>query len=160
MEPRRGGRTVIDPKVRHVGFFAPGAPRPDRSQSGPVESPLPPPVAEVSASGNSLSPVMIPPARHASDTHVLLSGGTSRPVSHHFPPLSSSPLRRPSDLAVPAVVGSYNPSEVHQSEAVSDFDGSSEVNVVSSPAAPAGGKTRRSVYGKFASSLPSGGGGL
>ncbi|KAL8161810.1 hypothetical protein V2J09_013299 [Rumex salicifolius] len=160
MEPRRGGRTVIDPKVRHVGFFAPGAPRPDRSQSGPVESPLPPPVTEVSASGNSLSPVMIPPARHASDTHVLLSGGTSRPVSHHFPPLSSSPLRRPSDLAVPAVVGSYNPSEVHQSEAASEFDGSSEVNVVSSPAAPAGGKTRRSGYGKFASSLPSGGGGF
>lgn len=52
-------RRVIDPKVRKVGFFTPGPP-PDRTQSGPAgpsQSPI----------SNSLSPVMIPPARQASE---------------------------------------------------------------------------------------------
>ncbi|KAJ8775376.1 hypothetical protein K2173_023141 [Erythroxylum novogranatense] len=66
MEPRRSSRTVIDPKVRHVGFFAPP---PERSQSGPPDpiSPSPPTINDLSpSSGDSLSPVMIPPPRHAS----------------------------------------------------------------------------------------------
>ncbi|KAL0430362.1 UNVERIFIED_CONTAM: Translation initiation factor eIF-2B subunit delta [Sesamum radiatum] len=42
MDPRRVSRTVSDPKVRHVGFFAPPAP-PERSQSGPP-TPHPPPL--------------------------------------------------------------------------------------------------------------------
>ncbi|OAY57045.1 translation initiation factor eIF-2B subunit delta [Manihot esculenta] len=89
MDPRRAPRTVSDPKVRQVGFFAPGAAVPERSQSGPTDhtSSSPPTIADLSPSGaNSLSPVMIPPPRHAST------------------PLS--PLRRDS---VP--VGSYNASD-------------------------------------------------
>ncbi|KDP32928.1 hypothetical protein JCGZ_12959 [Jatropha curcas] len=90
MESRRAARTVSDPKVRQVGFFAPGAASPDRTQSGPPEhhiSSSPPTITDLSPSGgNSLSPVMIPPPRHASA------------------PLS--PLRRDS-----LPVGSYNASE-------------------------------------------------
>ncbi|KAL0424557.1 UNVERIFIED_CONTAM: Translation initiation factor eIF-2B subunit delta [Sesamum radiatum] len=61
MDPRRVSRTVSDPKVRHVGFFAPPAP-PERSQSGPPDpTSSSPPVSGISPPGNSLSPVMIPP---------------------------------------------------------------------------------------------------
>uniref|UniRef100_A0A7C9AJM6 Translation initiation factor eIF2B subunit delta n=1 Tax=Opuntia streptacantha TaxID=393608 RepID=A0A7C9AJM6_OPUST len=150
MDPRRGGRAVSDPKVRQVGFFAPG---PDRTQSVPLESSSSPVVSDISPSGNSLSPVMIPPPRHASDTHILLSGG-SRPVPG-FPPVASSPLRRPSsDAAAHATVGSYNPSEMFASESGSEFfDDLSEV--VASPGGM--GRVRKSGSGKFATSLPSGG---
>lgn len=67
MDPRRPSR-VIDPKVRKVGFFTPGPP-PDRTQSSPApgQSPV----------FNSLSPVMIPPPRHASDN---LSRAVGMPV--------------------------------------------------------------------------------
>ncbi|CAN4079564.1 unnamed protein product [Withania somnifera] len=86
MDSRRVPRTVSDPKVRQVGFFAP----PDRSQSGPfIPYSSSPPVFDLSPSGNSLSPVMIPPPR---------------PGNPPTAPLS--PLRRDS---IP--VGSYNPSE-------------------------------------------------
>ncbi|KAH9605834.1 hypothetical protein KSS87_000911 [Heliosperma pusillum] len=111
MDPRRGPhRAVIDPIVRKVGFFAPG-----RTQSGPPDPSLPP-------SGDSLSPVMIPPPRHASDTFVL------RPPSV----TSAAPVN--------LVVGSYNPPE--------SLDGSNSPGLV-----------RRTGSGKFATSLPSGGGG-
>ncbi|GAB4827427.1 hypothetical protein Ancab_034312 [Ancistrocladus abbreviatus] len=152
MDPRRSGRTVIDPKVRQVGFFAPGA-VPERTQSGPADSSSSPQVSDISPAVNSLSPVMIPPPRHASDTLLLLAGN-SRPAVPHFPPVPSSPLRRPYDGL--AVVGSYNPSEYLHSEAgASEFpDDSSEVT------ASPGGRVRRSGSGKFASSLPSGGGGF
>ena len=89
---------MIDPKVRKVGFFAP----PDRSNSGQPE-PIPSPASapgpvEISSSGNSLSPVMIPPARHPSD-------GRSAPSFAAHP---ASPLRRESVAAA----SSYNPSEL------------------------------------------------
>ncbi|WRX21210.1 Initiation factor 2B-related - like 3 [Theobroma cacao] len=75
MDPRRSARTVSDPKVRQVGFFT-QPPPPDRSISDPPRhhdpiqssSPSSPPVNDHSPSGNSLSPVMIPPPRHHSDT--------------------------------------------------------------------------------------------
>ncbi|KAL1824730.1 hypothetical protein ACET3Z_011508 [Daucus carota] len=86
MDPRRTSR-VIDPKVRKVGFFAP---QPDRTQSGPAD--LPP----VSA---SLSPVMIPPARHASD-NIGRAVGVPVPVRD---------VRRSEVDYVP--VGSYNPGD-------------------------------------------------
>ncbi|XP_016555998.2 translation initiation factor eIF-2B subunit delta isoform X2 [Capsicum annuum] len=90
MDSRRVPRTVSDPKVRQVGFFAP----PDRSQSGPqIPYSSSPPISEISPSGNSLSPVMIPPPRH------LAAAG-------NLPPPPLSPLHRDS---IP--VGSYNPSE-------------------------------------------------
>ncbi|KAI3916707.1 hypothetical protein MKW92_006895 [Papaver armeniacum] len=119
MEARRGAsqRMVIDPKVRQVGFFTPGAP-PDRSQSFPVESTSPPGVSSLSPSGNSLSPVMIPPARHASDNITSSLGfQTSRPVPVPVPisvPVPLSPLRRPhgGDGNHNIIIsGSYNPSE-------------------------------------------------
>ncbi|KNA20876.1 hypothetical protein SOVF_048410 [Spinacia oleracea] len=144
--PRRGARAVIDPKVRQVGFFAPDRSRSDSFSSSSSSSP----VGEISPAGNSLSPVMIPPPRHSSDTHILLS--SSRPVGPHYPPVPSSPLRRPSTEVGTShlVVGSYNPSDVFPSESENSED------VMVSPSG--GGKGRKS-GSKFASSMPSGGGG-
>ncbi|CAL1390735.1 unnamed protein product [Linum trigynum] len=72
MDPRRPPRTVPDPKVRHVGFFAPGAdapPPPDRSNSAPPDplssSPPAAATANLAPPGTSISPVMIPPPRHS-----------------------------------------------------------------------------------------------
>ncbi|XP_004306028.1 PREDICTED: translation initiation factor eIF-2B subunit delta [Fragaria vesca subsp. vesca] len=97
MDPRRPPRTVSDPKVRQVGFFA--VPEPISSS---------PPVSNISPSGNSLSPVMIPPPRHSSDAAV-------RPAL--LPPVAS-PGRRdshiPSDLfpaSSPSAASSYNDAE-------------------------------------------------
>ncbi|KAL3624129.1 hypothetical protein CASFOL_032945 [Castilleja foliolosa] len=131
MDPRRPTRTVIDPKVRQVGFFAP----PDRSQSGPPTPESPSlPMADVS---NSLSPVMIPPPRHF-----------SADLTRHFhqpPPVS--PLRanaRATESYVP--VGSYNPSEFLSPSSTVDF---SEEQL--SPRF-----SRKGSFGKFATSLPAG----
>lgn len=135
MDSRRVPRTVSDPKVRQVGFFAPGAP-PDRSQSGPPDPvSSSPPVSDISPSGNSLSPVMIPPPRH-------LSADLSRVP--HFPPAPLSPLRGARD-SIP--VGSYNPSEFASSTASEFIEGAQSPNRA----------VRRSTSGKFASSLPAGG---
>lgn len=115
MDPRRASRTVIDPKIRQVGFFAP----PDRSQSGPpgiTSSSSPPLLSDLSPSANSLSPVMIPPPlpRHLSD----------------IPQVPLSPLRRPSNESIPA--GSYNPSEF-ASESVAKGSNSGKVVASSLP---------------------------
>ncbi|KAK9272239.1 hypothetical protein L1049_002610 [Liquidambar formosana] len=155
MDPRRAPRSVIDPKVRQVGFFTPGAP-PDRAQSGPPEPSSSPPVSNMSPSGNSLSPVMIPPPRHASDSFV-----TSRPG--HYPAIPLSPLRRPSGgESIP--VGSYNASEFfpgtspttvassYVSNKMVDGEFSEDVMPSSSP-----GWLRRSDSGRIVSSFPGGG---
>ncbi|GER31015.1 translation initiation factor 2b [Striga asiatica] len=132
MDPRRVPRTVIDPKVRQVGFFAP----PDRTQSGLPAPPSSSPPA--SPAGNSLSPVMIPPPRHV-----------SADLSRHFPhPPSVSPLpvgSRTADSSLP--LGSYNPSEFLSPAAAADF----------SEEQPSPGFSRKGSFGKFASSLPAGG---
>ncbi|XP_078429150.1 nagB/RpiA/CoA transferase-like superfamily protein [Wolffia australiana] len=95
MDPRRANRTVIDPKIRQVGFFAPAA-APAQSISTAEGGDLPsPPRSDSSAGSNSPAPVMIPPPRHL-----------SAPVSV---PASSSPLRREEQAVFP--VGSYNPVE-------------------------------------------------
>ncbi|ERN03472.1 hypothetical protein AMTR_s00003p00267870 [Amborella trichopoda] len=55
---------VIDPKVRQVGFVTPGAssePLKHITESSAMASSS----SELTQSGNSLSPVMIPPSRHA-----------------------------------------------------------------------------------------------
>ncbi|KAK4426305.1 Translation initiation factor eIF-2B subunit delta [Sesamum alatum] len=135
MDPRRVSRTVSDPKVRHVGFFAPPAP-PDRSQSGPPDpTSSSPPVSGISPPGNSLSPVMIPPPRQPSTDLV-----------RHYPhaPLHS-PLGDPraADSSVP--VGSYNPSEFLSPSATTDCS--------DDPLSP--GLSRMGSSGKFAMSLPS-----
>ncbi|CAJ1837585.1 unnamed protein product [Sphenostylis stenocarpa] len=86
MEARRAPRAVIDPKVRRVGFFAP----PDRSRSGP-----PDPISfDISPTANSLSPVMIPPPRHSSES-----------LSLHARPAATSPSGEESVTA-----GSYSSS--------------------------------------------------
>ncbi|KAL6994067.1 hypothetical protein U1Q18_012177 [Sarracenia purpurea var. burkii] len=138
MDPRRVSRAVIDPKVRQVGFFAPGAP-PSRTHFSPLgPSSSSPPVSDISPSSNSLSPVMIPPPRHLSDL--------SRHVQ--FPTVPLSPLRRPSaGESIP--VGSYNPSEFASPTTASFGDFSDD--------APSPASTHRGKTGKTASSLPSGG---
>lgn len=141
MEARRTSRIPIDPKVRQVGFFAPGALR-DRSQSGPLGFSSSPPVSNISPTGNSLSPVMIPPPRHASDNFVL-----SRPLAV---PVSDSTLRPPA-VEDRMAVGSYDASELllgtSASSRIGDGEFSEDYSVF----------FRRSSSGKFASSLPSGG---
>ncbi|KAJ0526226.1 putative nagB/RpiA transferase, initiation factor 2B-like protein [Helianthus annuus] len=128
MDPRRQSRTVIDPKVRQVGFFAP----PDHSQSVPLpQSSTSPPYSDLSPSGNSLSPVMIPPPRTLPPANRLLS-----------------PLNRFSGDSVNAVpVGSYNPSP-----SVGDFFEEKSVRSPDRRRSGGGGGS-----GKFASSLPAGG---
>ncbi|KAK6154916.1 hypothetical protein DH2020_009164 [Rehmannia glutinosa] len=131
MDSRRVPRTVSDPKVRQVGFFAP----PDRSQSGPpAPASSSPPVSGASPSGNTLSPVMIPPPRHL-----------SADLSRHFPqapPLSSLGVARAVDSSVP--VGSYNPSDFLSPAATADYS--------EDPLSPRWG--RKGSSGKFATSLP------
>ncbi|KAK1441305.1 hypothetical protein QVD17_07152 [Tagetes erecta] len=142
MDPRRAPRTVIDPKVRHVGFFTP----PDRSQSVPLpqssNSPSSPPSSDLSPSGNSLSPVMIPPPRHLSDLSSIPAGFAPAQVL-------SPPHRVSGESVVP--IGSYNPSEF-ASPSVGDFF---EDKHARSP----GPRRSRGVggSGKVASSLPAGG---
>ncbi|XP_073279807.1 translation initiation factor eIF2B subunit delta-like [Primulina huaijiensis] len=137
MDPRRVPRTVSDPKFRQVGFFAPGA-APDRSQSAPPDpTSSSPPVSNISPSGNSLYPVMIPPPRNLPTD-----------LSRHFPhgpPLSLLHASRAADSSIP--VGSYNPSEFISPTAVTDF---SEDHI--SPKLGVRGSS-----GKFATSLPAGG---
>ncbi|KMT18495.1 hypothetical protein BVRB_2g026360 [Beta vulgaris subsp. vulgaris] len=142
--PRRNTRAVIDPKIRQVGFFAPDRTHSDSLSSSSSSSP----VAGVSPSGNSLSPVMIPPPRHCSDTQILLT--SSRPVGPHYPAVPSSPLRRPLSDVVTShlVVGSYNPSDIFPADSENSED------VVASPSGAGRGRKGGS---KFASSLPSGG---
>uniref|UniRef100_A0A5B6YW72 Translation initiation factor eIF2B subunit delta n=1 Tax=Davidia involucrata TaxID=16924 RepID=A0A5B6YW72_DAVIN len=132
MDQRRTSR-LIDPKVRHVGFFTPAAP-PDS---------LPPPVS-VSPSGNSLSPVMIPPPRHASDNL------SSRAVGV---PVPASTQRRSSTDNLP--VGSYNPSESLLGTSPVLSPSSNLVNGEFSE--DSANWIRRSNSGKLASSFPSGG---
>lgn len=65
MDTRRTSR-VIDPKVRHVGFFFSG-PAPDGSHTQTGDPSDSPPASNRAASSNSLSPVMIPPPLHSSE---------------------------------------------------------------------------------------------
>ncbi|KAK4409775.1 Translation initiation factor eIF-2B subunit delta [Sesamum angolense] len=135
MDPRRVSRTVSDPKVRHVGFFAPPAP-PERSQSGPPDpTSSSPPVSGISPPGNSLSPVMIPPPRQPSTDLV-----------RHYPhaPLLS-PLGDPRAAESSVAVGSYNPSDFLSPSATTDCS--------DDPLSPR--LSRMGSSGKFAMSLPS-----
>ncbi|KAG2307486.1 hypothetical protein Bca4012_083497 [Brassica carinata] len=77
MESRRNPRAVVDPKVRQVGFFT--SSQPDSThQPDPIASESHPVVSSISPSGNSLSPVMIPPPRHnSSDTFPLRAAAAS-----------------------------------------------------------------------------------
>ncbi|KAK9091157.1 hypothetical protein Sjap_024334 [Stephania japonica] len=155
MEARRSSRMVIDPKVRQVGFFTPSA-LPDRTASAPTDPSSSPPVSDISPA-NSLSPVMIPPPRHASDNFTF---NLTRTVPVPVPvPGPGSPLRHVSS-GENMPLGSYNPSESFLGTSPLGQSSASKVVVdgefsddVASPA----GWFRRGSTGKVASSLPSGG---
>ncbi|XP_051115247.1 uncharacterized protein LOC127240563 isoform X2 [Andrographis paniculata] len=126
MDSRRGPRAVSDPKVRQVGFFAPEAPRNPTSAS--------PPVSDLSPASNHLSPVMIPPPRHA-------------PADQPPRQLPNAPptytLLRPSAPAIdPSFpVGSYNPAP----SVTTEFSEDSLSSALGGDGSPR----------KFATSLPS-----
>ncbi|XP_020705704.1 translation initiation factor eIF-2B subunit delta-like isoform X2 [Dendrobium catenatum] len=92
MDSRRLPRTVIDPKVRLVGFFTSGDPPPARFNPNTADATAATAAAissssqnsDINLTGNSLSPVMIPPLRRMSP-------------------------RRCDEMQMP--IGSYNPSE-------------------------------------------------
>ncbi|XP_010262627.1 PREDICTED: translation initiation factor eIF-2B subunit delta isoform X3 [Nelumbo nucifera] len=155
MDSRRASRMVIDPKpkVRQVGFFTPGAP-PERTKSSPAESLSSPPTSDMSPAGNSLSPVMIPPPRHASDN---LSSSLGLNSSRVLPvPVPMSPIRRPStgdNLNLP--LGSYNPSESLLGTSLSPSSGFDDEGL--SEDTSTSGWFVRGNPGKVASSFPSGG---
>ncbi|XP_015883076.3 uncharacterized protein LOC107418895 [Ziziphus jujuba] len=144
MDARRGSRAVIDPKVRHVGFFT-AAPHPGRTQSSPAV-PFSPPLAD-SPARSSLSPVMIPPPRHLSD---LASRTAALPVPE------SGFRRQVAGEQVP--VGSYNPSEslLGTSPVPSPSSGVGDGELDFSEESSAG-CYRRSNSAKFASSFPGSG---
>ncbi|CAN0891511.1 Translation initiation factor eIF-2B subunit delta [Linum grandiflorum] len=153
MDPRRGSLPV--PRVRQVGFFAPNAaPLPARSQSGPPD-PSSPPLSDSPAS-NSLSPVMIPPARHNSDSLA------HRPSSPLPVPEPSHFGRRGGDNGGGPVVGSYNPAETllgmspppTRSPSTRVGDGEFADETATSSSSP--GWFQRSNSAKLASSLPIG----
>lgn len=137
MEARRGPRTVIGPKVRQVGFFAPTAPQPPRPDADATESVSPPLLG--SPVSNSLSPVMIPPPRHVSERTAAV-------------PVPETGFRRQaSGDHVP--IGSYNPSVSLLGTSPAKFSEDGEFSEDSSTA----GWFRRSNSGKLASSFPGGG---
>ncbi|KAI4321300.1 hypothetical protein MLD38_034701 [Melastoma candidum] len=98
MDPRRNPRSVIDPKVRHVGFLPP-----DRSLSTP--SPDSHPSDDDDA---ALSPVIIPPPRHHSDNLSSPSSASHPvpPLAHHSPRYSEFSPRSPAASSPLSVVGS------------------------------------------------------
>ncbi|KAL6973541.1 hypothetical protein U1Q18_027727 [Sarracenia purpurea var. burkii] len=154
MDPPRRTSRVIDPKVRQVGFFAPGAPTPPspgRTHSGPPASSSTP--VSVSPSGNSLSPVMIPPPRHASDNLSALEPPSSRAVGVPVP-ASSSTLRRLTVDSVP-VVGSYNQSESVLGTSPSALSPSNRIGD-GEFSEDSANWIRRNNSGNFASSVPNG----
>eukprot|EP00262_Sarcandra_glabra_P001741 TRINITY_DN1188_c0_g1_i1.p1 TRINITY_DN1188_c0_g1~~TRINITY_DN1188_c0_g1_i1.p1 ORF type:complete len:700 (+),score=104.11 TRINITY_DN1188_c0_g1_i1:109-2208(+) len=148
MDARRASRMVIDPKVRQVGFVTPGAPPPYRPQSGPATDSTLPPAADHSPAGNSLSPVMIPPPRHSSE---------SLPTIRTVPvPVPLSPLRRP-NIGETTHIGSYNPSEslLGTSPAPSPSSRRGDTDFSDDLSSP--GWFGRSNSGRVISSFPSGG---
>jgi translation initiation factor eIF-2B subunit delta len=133
MEARRPSRAVIDPKVRHVGFFAPVANLlPGQNSTSLSGSPA----------GNSLSPVMIPPPRHPSDRTPAV-------------PVPDTGLRRQGSDHVP--VGSYNPSESLLSSSPAPSSPSGRVGLGDgefSEESDGWYRYRRSGSGKFDLTLP------
>ncbi|CAL9224340.1 unnamed protein product [Arabidopsis halleri] len=93
MESRRNPRAVVDPKVRQVGFFTSSTQQqPDPISSTSASSP---PLSTISPSGNSLSPVMIPPPLHnSSDTFPLRAAAAGAAASAVSPSSFSYSIRR------------------------------------------------------------------
>lgn len=152
MDARRTSR-IVNPKVRHVGFFTLDSPPPNppgRSLSGPADcaaaatshsqQPLSP-------TTNSLSPVMIPPPRHLSDNLASRSAVLPVPAPSNW---------RNSDDQIP--VGSYNPSDTLLATSPlaspSTRIGDEDLDLDMSEDSSSSGWYRRSNSGKIASSLP------
>ncbi|KAL0911059.1 hypothetical protein M5K25_019165 [Dendrobium thyrsiflorum] len=121
MDSRRLSRTVIDPKVRQVGFFTPCDPPPARSLSVPADTGASaivptdmsssPPLTDIYITNNSFSPVRIPPPRQASaeGLHSLgrAAGSTTSVFAHGvLSPHCWEGVQMP--------IGSYNLSEFTQ----------------------------------------------
>lgn len=143
MDARRGAAPRAVPKVRQVGFFTRN-PNPN-SPSPPSRTRSVPPNSNSPASGNSLSPVMIPPPRHVSENLSYLRTTAAVPVPYS---------RRIAHEHV-TVVGSYNPADSVLGETLSPsfLDDNSDASTTL-------GWFSRSGSGKLAaasSSLPSGG---
>ncbi|KAJ6794819.1 translation initiation factor eIF-2B subunit delta-like [Iris pallida] len=142
MDPRRLQRTVIDPKVRQVGFVTPAAAPTEYAPSAFIDA------ADLAAAGDlssaSLSPVMIPPPRH-----------NSAPL-----PVPLSPHRRDLSNLHFHVVGSYSPSDTPFLAADGGSEFSDDASVTTTAATswagargvPGGGK----VAAASACSLPRG----
>ncbi|KAK7266745.1 hypothetical protein RIF29_19398 [Crotalaria pallida] len=148
--PRRAPRPAIDPvpKIRQVGFFTSSAP-PGRSQSGPPDPThmIPSPS---SPSANSLSPVMIPPSRHLSDTLLLhvrpVAAANASPTP---PPRAESYSASDFFPALMSPAPSISPSSAsYSSRMVAAGEGSFFFN---------GGDKGNNGAGKVASSYPRGG---
>ncbi|CAH8277442.1 unnamed protein product [Arabidopsis lyrata] len=97
MESRRNPRAVVDPKVRQVGFFT--SSQPDSSstqqQPDPIAAASASSSSTISPSGNSLSPVMIPPPLHnSSDTFPLRAAAAGAAASAVSPSSFSYSSRR------------------------------------------------------------------
>ncbi|KAL6006880.1 hypothetical protein ACLOJK_032376 [Asimina triloba] len=152
MDARRASRMVIDPKVRQVGFFTPGAP-PERAQSDLITSSSPP-VSDMSPAGNSLSPVMIPPPRHASD-NLASAASAARPIPVPVQ-VPMSPLRRPSG-GESMLLGSYNPSESVLGTSPSPSSRLDDVELSEEMSAASGWTGKGNPVKAAASSFPSGG---
>lgn len=104
MDARRASRMVIDPKVRQVGFVTPGTEA--QGGGGGVSSSVSNVVATVG--GNSPSPVMIPPPRHAENATLAVR---AVPLPVPSPPLRRHPQAPDDDAATSMPMGSYNPSD-------------------------------------------------
>ncbi|KAI4344043.1 hypothetical protein L6164_011318 [Bauhinia variegata] len=135
MDARRVSRTVIDPKVRRVGFFAPSAAQSDGVDPVSVDS-------ESRPLANS--PVMIPPRRHLSERTAAV------------PVPETGSRRQASGDSVP--VGSYNPSEslLGTSPVASPSSHVEILDGIFSEDSSTTGWFRRSTSGKLASSFPGG----
>ncbi|KAK9080358.1 hypothetical protein SSX86_000116 [Deinandra increscens subsp. villosa] len=139
MDPRRPSR-VIDPKVRKVGFFTPGPP-PERTRSSPAATtPAQSPIS------NPLSPVMIPPARHASDN-------LSRAVGVLVPTASQLHVHPPADSLQ---VGSYTLSDSGFSASPTRSP-SSRIGIDGEFSEDSANWMKRDNSGRFAAAFPTGG---
>ncbi|XP_042504524.1 uncharacterized protein LOC122081443 isoform X2 [Macadamia integrifolia] len=125
---------------------------PDRTKSGPSSSSSQV-ISDISPTGNSFSPVMIPPPLHASNnlSSSLVLHDQSRVVPVQ---VSMSPLRRPA-IGDDMPLGSYNPSESLLGTSPSPSSKLDDGDFFEEDASTGwivGGNS-----GKFASSFPSGG---
>ncbi|CAA7055556.1 unnamed protein product [Microthlaspi erraticum] len=145
MESRRNPRAVVDPKVRQVGFFT--SSQPDSTQQPDPIASESHPVSSISPSGNSLSPVMIPPPRHtSSDTFPIRAAAASAVSPSSFSYSSRRDFPDGSTTASPGRVsrGSFAKSSVPAASSLPGV-GMDSMAAAKSSSVPASGLTTVSV---------------